>query len=810
LQKNIDIDCEIQKTASPREVTSVVVFLNYRLLKITMASINKVLVGLCGLLFWANSQALGQSGPKKTEYKVMVSDDGGAGIGAKYAFLISGTKVTVDLTRYLSPQRVILPAGLVEVNVQLLNEVSAGDGNLAYDVKDNKIKVEPGNRINITLVKARKISFGVTPEQGNFDQLKSGNYFLTYQGVTRIGRIDLAKSKVSFRVPISWSEDYRTATATYEQNGKVYQIRVEGNIYGGDFYLQNGTIRRIIVSSDDAATLAGIKSFFINQLEFKNPGPGQDGMVVLEDRLINFTAQEAASFSLPKEYKVELPKRPTENRAERILEYRVFVAKPAKASPTTVVRNNAEPVSEKLQDDKLSGTRENGVAIMGPGPGNSSAPTDAQKKIIENTTTSSRQLEQQLKDVDQFNREIKQRLATLRSVVKDDSKIDLDQKKNLLSKIEELERATLSTDSVYREAVTMAREIVSQLRGLLANGNPAIQDSLAVLAEQIERLEIEKMSVIREKNENEANFRRDILITTLIGALFLVFGIGSYLAARRIHRQKEEIALQNNEIKRKNQEITRQNDLLQAQQIEISRKNQFLLELNTEKNSLMDIVAHDLKAPLSKMVGVTQLLPVVGDLNDEQRMFVEIIRKSAMEGTRFINDLLDINAIEQGHVQPLNLEDIGLAVFVPEVLRSFQQEASAKNIRIHFQNKSEHGLAVTDQQYFRRIVDNLVSNAIKFSPQDTNIYVKLAETSDQVILSVKDEGPGISPEDQQKLFKKFQRLSARPTGGESSTGIGLSIVKVLVDRLHGEIKASSTLGKGAEFTVSLPKNIQVA
>jgi signal transduction histidine kinase len=771
-----------------------------------MTSIRKILVGMCGLLIWASHLAVAQSGSKNAEYKIMVTDDGGAGIAAKYAFLVNGTKVTVDLTRYLSPQRVILPAGLVEVDVQLLNEINAGDGNLAYDVRDTKLKVGPGNRIDIVLIKARKISFGLTPEQGNFGQLKSGNYFLTYQGVTRIGKVDLAKSKINFRVPISWSEDYRTATATYEQNGKVYQIRVEGNIYGGDFYLQNGTVRRIIVSSDNVATLADIKSFFINKLEFKNPGPGEDGTVVLDDRRINFTAQEAASFSLPKEYKIELPKRPTENRAERILEYRVVVTKPAKASPAIVARNQG-PNSEK----PVTGKDE--VAVNEPSPiptsGGNSA-TDLQKDILVRSSANSRQLERQLEDVERFNREIKQRLATLRSVVKEDNKIDLTQKKNLLGKIEELERATLSTDSVYREAVTMARDIVAQLRGLLANGNPAIQDSLAVLAEQIERLETEKMSVIREKNENEANFRRDILITTLIGALFLVFGIGSYLAARRIHRQKEEIALQNNEITRKNEEITRQNDLLQAQQIEISRKNQFLLELNTEKNSLMDIVAHDLKAPLSKMVGVTQLLPVVGDLNDEQRMFVEIIRKSAMEGTRFINDLLDINAIEQGHVQPLNLEDIGLAVFVPEILRSFQQEASAKNIRIHFQNKSEQGLAVTDQQYFRRIVDNLVSNAIKFSPQDTNIYVKLAETPDQIILSVKDEGPGISPEDQQKLFKKFQRLSARPTGGESSTGIGLSIVKVLVDRLHGEIKASSTLGKGAEFTVSLPKNSQMA
>jgi signal transduction histidine kinase len=151
-----------------------------------------------------------------------------------------------------------------------------------------------------------------------------------------------------------------------------------------------------------------------------------------------------------------------------------------------------------------------------------------------------------------------------------------------------------------------------------------------------------------------------------------------------------------------------------------------------------------------------------------------------------------------------------LAVFVPEILRSFQQEASVKNIRVHFQNKSVQGLAVTDQQYLRRIMDNLMSNAIKFSGQGTNIYVKLADSPDQISLAIRDEGPGITPDDQLRLFKKFQRLTARPTGGESSTGIGLSIVKVLVERLHGEIKVNSVVGKGTEFAVSLPKMIVMA
>jgi signal transduction histidine kinase len=166
---------------------------------------------------------------------------------------------------------------------------------------------------------------------------------------------------------------------------------------------------------------------------------------------------------------------------------------------------------------------------------------------------------------------------------------------------------------------------------------------------------------------------------------------------------------------------------------------------------------------------------------------------------------LDINAIEQGQIQPLRTQPVDLAVFVPAALRTFNHEVTAKNMAIHFQNKAESSFVETDQDYLRRIIDNLVSNAIKFSFHNTNIYVKLAETPHQIKLSVKDEGPGITEDDQKKLFKKFQRLGARPTGGESSTGIGLSIVKVLVERLQGDIAVNSLVNKGTEFVVALPK-----
>ncbi len=758
----------------------------------------RILFCLLPFLLLLEVLTLAQSSGKET-YKVKVTDDSGTVLPSRYSFSFNGGKpVGIDLSKYLTAQ-VALPAGLAEVEVMLLNDVSAGDRNLSYEVKTNKVTVQADRVINIVVVPALKISFSLIPEQGNVGQLRDGLFYLSYQGAERAGRLDVDKAKVLFRVPPSWKEGFASATAKFVQNAKTYAVKVEPSIYGGTLFLQNGTVRRIIITSDDQQLLKNIPVFVVNKLKFKNPGLNENGAIVLQEKNINFTAQEAATFEVPDGYQVEWPSKPTENREERILEYRLRLSRPIAKSPAVSARNAGSATDPK----RLVSKEEDKAALLVV---DTRVTEDIKPKVLAN----SQQLEAQLKDIDLFNQEIKKRLSAIRVVVNNDKEIAPTQKENLLNKIAELEKATISTDSVYKEAISLAREIVDQLRNLLANGNPAIQDSIAVLAQQIERLEMEKQVVVREKAEAEVDFRRNLLAAAVIGALFLVFGVGSYIAARRISLQKDEIAKQNSEILHKNEEITRQNDQLLAQQTEISRKNHFLLEMNNEKNNLMDIVAHDLKAPLNKMVGVTQLLPVVGDLNDEQRMFVDIIRRSAVEGTRFINDLLDVNAIEQGLVQPLAANEIGLAIFVPEILKGFQQEASAKNIRIHFQNKTEQGLAITDQQYLRRIVDNLVSNAIKFANPGSNIYVKLAETPDQFRVAIKDEGPGICDEDQKKLFKKFQRLTARPTAGESSTGIGLSIVKVLVERLHGDIKVNSVVGKGTEFTVSLPKNTPIA
>jgi signal transduction histidine kinase len=133
--------------------------------------------------------------------------------------------------------------------------------------------------------------------------------------------------------------------------------------------------------------------------------------------------------------------------------------------------------------------------------------------------------------------------------------------------------------------------------------------------------------------------------------------------------------------------------------------------------------------------------------------------------------------------------------------------ASSKDIELklvaHFESPAH-----TNAGYLTRIIDNLISNAIKFSKRSTRVYVYASLKEKDFVLRVKDEGPGFSAQDKELLFQRFKKLSARPTGGETSNGLGLAIVKTLVDRLHGEVELVTEAGKGSEFIVHVPVKIE--
>lgn len=234
---------------------------------------------------------------------------------------------------------------------------------------------------------------------------------------------------------------------------------------------------------------------------------------------------------------------------------------------------------------------------------------------------------------------------------------------------------------------------------------------------------------------------------------------------------------------------------------ELAASNAHLTNLNNEKNELMGIAAHDLRNPLTVILGNAELMATIKDPAVLAKL-TQNTRAVAIRMRDLVANLLDVNAIEQGKFV-VKKENCDIRALVEESLEH-NQSAAAKKHTVFRVGISEGLWAVADRAAVLQILDNLISNALKYSPPNTTVHVHVLPERDSVVINVRDEGPGISEADQKKLFQKFTRLTARPTGGESSTGLGLAIVKKLAEAMDGSIQCVSTLGAGSTFTLRLP------
>lgn len=234
---------------------------------------------------------------------------------------------------------------------------------------------------------------------------------------------------------------------------------------------------------------------------------------------------------------------------------------------------------------------------------------------------------------------------------------------------------------------------------------------------------------------------------------------------------------------------------------ELAAANERLVHLNNEKNEFLGIAAHDLKNPLTVIVGCSEMLGLAKERSQIEKMAGNI-SSAAIRMRNLITDLLDVNAIETGcFTSKIAPCDIGS--LVARSVENNQSAANRKSIAIRV-GASDNVWANADAAATLQILDNLISNALKYSPPQTTVHVHTLPEKDCVLVSVRDEGPGISEADQKKLFQKFTRLSARPTGGESSTGLGLAIVKRLAEAMSGSVQCFSAPGGGSKFTLRIP------
>lgn len=272
---------------------------------------------------------------------------------------------------------------------------------------------------------------------------------------------------------------------------------------------------------------------------------------------------------------------------------------------------------------------------------------------------------------------------------------------------------------------------------------------------------------------------------------------------RELEVQKEALLDQADYLHEANESITRMHQQVEKQHQEILQKNEELYSLNQEKNNLIGIVAHDLKSPLNQVKGLISLVKLSADKIDAENMkLLELMEGSVNRLREMIAKILDVEAIESRNLN-LKMAPVNISALLIEVCGRFNEEAERK--RISITQHLHHELMVSgDIGYLDQVLQNLISNAIKFSPPDRNVFIKSSLAAGQVLVEIKDEGPGLTEDDMKKLFGKYQKLSARPTGNETSTGLGLSIVKKFVEAMNGSIWCESQVGQGASFKVSLP------
>lgn len=238
---------------------------------------------------------------------------------------------------------------------------------------------------------------------------------------------------------------------------------------------------------------------------------------------------------------------------------------------------------------------------------------------------------------------------------------------------------------------------------------------------------------------------------------------------------------------------------------EIERVNDELRDANQFKSDLLSIAAHDLKNPLSSIIGFSKMIKDENH-NPQITQMVSIIYDSSLRMLNLIADILESVSIESSKLN-LNIELLNLSELCRKVIDNNTPRAKMKNQDILCNIENDIYIDA-DEKWMREALDNILNNAIKYSPKGKVICVDLHNGEDCVRFSVKDDGPGLTEDDKKNLFKKFTRLSAQPTGGESSTGLGLSIVKEIVELHKGRIWAESEFGKGSTFVIQLKSNLQ--
>lgn len=311
---------------------------------------------------------------------------------------------------------------------------------------------------------------------------------------------------------------------------------------------------------------------------------------------------------------------------------------------------------------------------------------------------------------------------------------------------------------------------------------------------ELERSKLQN-DLLRKDAENQDTKINAQRIIGIIVILFFLITLASLIYLFRLYRQKQSA----------NKQLLEANHQISGKNNKLAELNEELSLFNTEKTELMSVVSHDLKNPINGIIGLTQVLLDNTALPNEsrQKIYTQILH-SAGRMAHLVRDILDLNRLESQASQPV-ITNVNLGVISAYMTDSYRNLADKKQLHLEYSYQATANVYVfADELFLHQIVDNLLSNAIKFSPPGKTIWVRVLQQPTTARFEVQDEGPGLSREDKSKLFHKFTRLTPQPTGGEHSTGLGLSIVKKMSEMIHGKVWCESESGKGACFILELP------
>ena len=238
---------------------------------------------------------------------------------------------------------------------------------------------------------------------------------------------------------------------------------------------------------------------------------------------------------------------------------------------------------------------------------------------------------------------------------------------------------------------------------------------------------------------------------------------------------------------------------------EIQEKSAQLEVANRHKSEFLANMSHELRTPLNAIIGFSEVLlqKMFGELNEQQADYLQDIRSSGTLLLSLINDILDLSKIEAGRME-LQLAPFSLVAALNNAVTLVRERAMSHGIKIQLDVASPLDEIVADERKVKQVMVNLLTNAVKFTPDGGNVSVRAVQVNGDVRLAVRDDGIGIAPEDQQRIFEEFQQARHQTAQSREGTGLGLSLSKRFVELHGGTISVESERGKGSTFIVTLP------